>query len=221
MKLTVLSLGLALGFGAMQNDALGAGKNGESFVYTVATADYQVITIKKGDTLYSLAKKYKTTVATLQKMNNLKTTKILVGKKLKVPAADTTATGDISLTLQKGYILEKEEPGKNVLLYKEDMNYFVRIEVLDNKANLDAVKKEATEYLKATGKVHAIDPNQTGHKFYKGAKFYLHASNSKVSQNLVVKKVGSKLVKFTIHFRNTEASEGITPYMLDILATAK
>jgi hypothetical protein len=29
------------------------------------------------------------------------------------------------------------------------------------------------------------------------------------------------LVKFTIHFANKEASEGITPYMIDILSTAK
>jgi hypothetical protein len=65
-----------------------------------------------------------------------------------------------------------------------------------------------------------MNPNQA-HPFYKGAVFYYHASNSKVSQNLVVKKFDGKLVKFTIHFANKEESEGITPYMIDILSTAK
>ena len=45
-------------------------------------------TVKKGDTLAKIAKKYKTTTANLKKLNNLKTTKIKVGQKLKVPKAE-------------------------------------------------------------------------------------------------------------------------------------
>jgi hypothetical protein len=151
-------------------------------------------------------------------MNNLKSDKIMIGKKFKVPTGATS--GKLSLKLQKGFALEQEEPGKSILLYQKDTTYFARIEVLDSNANMHLVKKEASEYLKATGKVHVMDPNQA-HSFYKGAVFYLHASNSKVSQNLVVKKIDGKLVKFTIHFANKEQSEGITPYMIDILSTAK
>lgn len=44
-------------------------------------------TVKKGDTLAKIAKKYKTTTANLKKLNNLKTTKIKTGQKLKVPKA--------------------------------------------------------------------------------------------------------------------------------------
>jgi LysM repeat protein len=218
LTLTALTLGLSFGFGSFHTDAQTMTTNEKSVMYTMANEDYKLITIKKGDTLYSLAKKYKTTVANLKKMNNLKSDKIISGKKLKVPNAATS--GKLSLKLQKGFALEQEEPGKSILLYQKNTTYFARIEVLDSKANMNLVKKEATEYLKSTGKVQVMNPNQA-HPFYKGAVFYLHASNSKVSQNLVVKKIDGKLVKFTIHFENKEESEGITPYMIDILSTAK
>ena len=40
--------------------------------------------VQKGDTLYSIAKKYNTTVALLQEKNNLKDSSIAIGQKLKV-----------------------------------------------------------------------------------------------------------------------------------------
>jgi LysM repeat protein len=218
ITLTALTLGISFGFGVFHTDAQTMPTNENSVMYTLASENYKLITIKKGDTLFSLAKKYKTTITILKKMNNLKSDKIVIGKKLKVPTGATS--GKLSLKLQKGFALEQEEPGKSILLYQKDTTYFARIEVLDSKVNMNVVKKEASEYLKATGKVHVMNSNQA-HPFYKGAVFYLHASNSKVSQNLVVKKIDGKLVKFTIHFANKEQSEGITPYMIDILSTAK
>lgn len=41
-------------------------------------------TVKKGDTLYSLAKKYKTSVEDLRSINNIKGTKIRIGQKLEL-----------------------------------------------------------------------------------------------------------------------------------------
>lgn len=49
-------------------------------------------TVKKGDTLAKIAKKYKTTTSNLKKLNNLKSTKLTVGKKLKVPKATAKST---------------------------------------------------------------------------------------------------------------------------------
>lgn len=40
--------------------------------------------VKKGDTLYSIAKKYQTTIAQLKKLNNLKSDQLKLGTKLKV-----------------------------------------------------------------------------------------------------------------------------------------
>jgi len=52
----------------------------------------ELYTIKSGDTLAKIAKKNGTTVKALQAANNLSTTKILVGHKLKIPAkADAAA----------------------------------------------------------------------------------------------------------------------------------
>ncbi|QTC40376.1 LysM peptidoglycan-binding domain-containing protein [Bacillus sp. V3] len=45
--------------------------------------------IKKGDTLYSIAKKYKTSVSTLKKLNNLKSEMIYVGQTLKISGTAT------------------------------------------------------------------------------------------------------------------------------------
>lgn len=45
-------------------------------------------TVKRGDTLYSLARRYNTTVDTLRKLNNLKGNKLAVGKRLRIPGSN-------------------------------------------------------------------------------------------------------------------------------------
>ena len=46
---------------------------------------YQIYTVKKGDTLWEIAKKYKTTVSALAKLNNLKNPSlILAGQKIRI-----------------------------------------------------------------------------------------------------------------------------------------
>lgn len=58
---------------------------GTSLVFTsVSGASAATYTVKSGDTLSSIAKKYKTNYKTLMKLNGLKTTKIKAGQKLKV-----------------------------------------------------------------------------------------------------------------------------------------
>lgn len=47
--------------------------------------------IKKGETLYAIAKKYKITVSKIQKANNLKNTNIRVGATLKIPTTEMEA----------------------------------------------------------------------------------------------------------------------------------
>lgn len=42
-------------------------------------------TVKKGDTLYSIAQKYDTTVSTLKNLNNLTTNTLSIGQTLKIP----------------------------------------------------------------------------------------------------------------------------------------
>jgi LysM repeat protein len=66
--------------------ALAAASTGTT---TTAAADPSLYTVKSGDTLGKIAKDHKTTVSELQKLNNLTTTQIKVGQKLKMPSAGT------------------------------------------------------------------------------------------------------------------------------------
>jgi membrane-bound lytic murein transglycosylase D len=45
-------------------------------------------TIRQGDTLYSLARRYNTSVDALRKLNNLKGSSLATGQRLRVPGAD-------------------------------------------------------------------------------------------------------------------------------------
>ncbi|HEY9573324.1 MAG TPA: LysM peptidoglycan-binding domain-containing protein, partial [Pusillimonas sp.] len=48
-------------------------------------ANVRTHTVKGGDTLFSLAKRYNTSVNELRKLNNLKNDKLAKGKQLRVP----------------------------------------------------------------------------------------------------------------------------------------
>jgi LysM repeat protein len=55
--------------------------------------DYETITVKKGQTLYGIAKEYGTTVAVLQALNNLKSSDVKEGQTLKVPKKPARPVG--------------------------------------------------------------------------------------------------------------------------------
>ena len=57
----------------------------------VSTGGTETYTVKPGDTLTKIAKAHNTTVKALQAENNLTSTKITVGKKLKIPAKSEVA----------------------------------------------------------------------------------------------------------------------------------
>ncbi len=64
-------------------------RNGASI--SAPTGDAGVYTVASGDNLTTIAKKYHTSVKELQRLNNLGTTQIKVGQKLKVPGAAPAA----------------------------------------------------------------------------------------------------------------------------------
>jgi hypothetical protein len=59
-----------------------------------AASNYKTIIIKKGDTLYALAIKYKTTISKLKSLNKLKSSCIYAGEKLKVPSTQSYKTAN-------------------------------------------------------------------------------------------------------------------------------
>lgn len=63
-----------------------------------AGSNYYIV--KKGDTLYDIAKEYKTTVSELKKLNNLNTDKLTINQQLKIPGNKTL--DEINYTVKKG-----------------------------------------------------------------------------------------------------------------------
>jgi membrane-bound lytic murein transglycosylase D len=53
-----------------------------------STPSVRTHTIRKGDTLYSLARRYNTSVDALRKLNNLKSSSLSTGQRLRVPGTD-------------------------------------------------------------------------------------------------------------------------------------
>lgn len=67
--------------------------------------DYLIYKVKKGDSLWDIAKEYNTTVDTLKKINNLSSDKLTVNQQLFIPKNDNSSvknTGEINYVVQKG-----------------------------------------------------------------------------------------------------------------------
>ena len=58
---------------------------------------YNIYTVKKGDTLYNIAKNYDTTVNELLQLNNLISTNLSIGQKLNIPSNSYTVTSGDTL----------------------------------------------------------------------------------------------------------------------------
>lgn len=80
----------------------------------VGMAESATHTIKKGDTLYSLARKYKTTVKGLMSVNGIKDpTKLRIGQRLKIPSGSSSRSS--SSSSKKAYV-SKVGVGKRVVI---------------------------------------------------------------------------------------------------------
>jgi peptidoglycan endopeptidase LytE len=187
------------------------------------------VIVKKGDTLSRIAKNYGLTVDELKAINSLTSNTILIGQKLIVakngklePVDENYDASKVSVkvTVKDGFTFDAEEPRRFIVQYTKNDSYFSRIEVLDAKANMVDVKENSIAYLKGN-KITEYSTIRISHPFYQNAEFFLHGTNSKTQTNIVVKEIDGKLIRFTIHYLNEEASEGITPHMINILNTTK
>ena len=73
--------------------------------------------VKKGDSLYSIAKKYNTTVDKIKSLNNLKSNLLSIGQTLKIPTNEETASNNIYI-VKKGDTLYSIA-GKNNITVNE------------------------------------------------------------------------------------------------------
>lgn len=84
---------------------------GEEYIPPASTQiNTQNYTVKKGDSLYSIANKYNTSVNTIMSLNNLSSTNLSVGQQLKIPISPQSATttytvksGDSLYSIAKKY----------------------------------------------------------------------------------------------------------------------
>ena len=92
-----------------------------------------IYTVKKGDSLYSIARIYNTTVDDLIKINNLKSTNLSIGQKLKISETynDVTLPDYINYTVKKGDTLYSIAKNNNI-----DVDTIIR----DNSLNTNNLK---------------------------------------------------------------------------------
>ena len=83
----------------LTTNSLSVGQNLKLKETTEITSTLNTYTVKSGDSLYSIAKKYNTTVSNLKTLNNLSSTTLSIGQVLKVPSSSevniyTVVSGD-------------------------------------------------------------------------------------------------------------------------------
>ncbi len=62
----------------------------------------EIYIVEKGDSLYSIARKFNTTVDNIIKANNLTSTSLSIGQSLEIPKSSTETTTTINYTVKKG-----------------------------------------------------------------------------------------------------------------------
>lgn len=113
-------------------------------------------TVEKGDSLYSIANKYGTTVDAIKKANNLTSNILSIGQVLKLPTTEETETG-ITYTVKKGDSL-----------YSIAQEYNTTIDAIKNANNL-------TSNLLSIGQILKIPTNtnlETTYTVQKGDSLY-------------------------------------------------
>ena len=95
-------------------------KKNLSRLHSVVSTDYKSYRIKNGDTLSKICKKYRVNKTTLLKVNNLHSSKLIVGRNLRIPystvtyqllPAGSSRAGDV---YRENLVLHRIRPGESV-----------------------------------------------------------------------------------------------------------
>ena len=111
------------------------------------TGDYTVYTISKGDSLYSIAQKYNTTVDALVKYNNLSSTNLKVGEQLLIPTSEsklntyTVKSGDSLYSIAKKYGITVDELKKANGLTSNNLSLNQKLVIPETKGEIGYVVK--------------------------------------------------------------------------------
>lgn len=87
-------------------------------------------TVKKGDSLYSIARIYNTTVNEIIKLNNLKSTNLSIGQTLRIPETNESVT-----TMPPSFVNYTVKKGDNLYSIAKNNNISVDTIIQDNALN--------------------------------------------------------------------------------------
>ena len=111
------------------------------------TGDYIVYTISKGDSLYSIAQKYNTTVNELIKYNNLSSTNLKIGEQLLIPTTESkintyiVKSGDSLYSIAKKYGVTVDELKKANGLTSNNLSLNQKLVIPEAKGEIGYIVK--------------------------------------------------------------------------------
>ncbi|WP_045520594.1 LysM peptidoglycan-binding domain-containing protein [Neobacillus niacini] len=160
--------------------------NGKAF------AEDQYITIKRGDTLYSISKKYNISIEDLKEYNQLKSNKIIAGQKLMIPDFEQTKPMYVALA---GSFSKKSNAEKRVaLLKKNGIEAIVVKKVINGKTYYRVQAGAFSSKSKAEKMVKKLKNNGIKDAFFLTEKpLHINGITVGASYNQLVQKFGQPL----------------------------
>jgi len=139
------------------------------------------------------------------------------GEPAKVPATLTTSGQGYAFYLMDGFEFAMEETGKDMIFHSDFLEYFARVEMVPADADVEALKASSTVRLQAIGDVVEMTGDEVHSSVRDRESFFLHASTSDLSQNVVLLKGDGASFLVTLNFPNSEAAEGVSPRFYPML----
>ena len=142
---------------------------------------------------------------------------LLEGMPENVPATLTKSDQGYAFYLMEGFDFAMEEPGKDLIFHKEFPEYSTRVELLPADANVEEIKANAEEQLKAVGDVIEMKDVEIHPSIRDRAAFFLHASHAEGTRIAALVEGEGGLFLCTMNFPLGEAAEGVTPRFIPML----
>ena len=92
----------------------------------------KIYTVIKGDSLYKIAQKYHTTVDELKKLNNLSSSNLTIGMKLKIPVSSSTTNNEEMTPSTKTYTYQVKKGDTLYQIAKNNNTSVAKLKKLNN-----------------------------------------------------------------------------------------
>lgn len=142
---------------------------------SITTSESETYTVKSGDSLYSIANKFNTTVDNIKNANNLSSNLLNIGQVLKIPGASTSAP------TTEDYILYTVKPGDN--LYAISKEYGLNQDEIMRYNNLSSNLLNIGQILKIP-----TNKKETTYTVVKGDSLYSIANSFNTTVDDIKKK---------------------------------